>query len=107
MLRGQAGIGKTELLDYLAGRAAGCRIVRAAGIQSEMELSYAGLHQLSSPLLSGLDQLPEPQRNALGAAFGLRAGTAPDPFLVGLAALTLLAHANADQPLVCLVDDAQ
>lgn len=107
VLRGEAGIGKTELLDYLAGRAAGCRIVRAAGIQSEMELSYAGLHQLCSPLLSGLDQLPEPQRNALGAAFGLRAGTAPDPFLVGLAALTLLAHAGADQPLVCLVDDAQ
>ncbi|MGW7681693.1 AAA family ATPase [Kribbella sp. NPDC054772] len=106
-LRGEAGIGKTELLNYLLQRSAGCRIVRAAGIQSEMELSYAGLHQMCSPLLTGLDHLPEPQRDALATAFGLRAGTPPAPFLVGLAALSLLAQAGGDKPLVCLVDDAQ
>ena len=72
-----------------------------------MELSYAGLHQLCIPLLGGLDQLPEPQREALGTAFGLRAGDAPDRFLVGLATLSLVADAGADQPLVCVVDDAQ
>ncbi|MER7243313.1 AAA family ATPase [Kribbella sp. NPDC000426] len=107
VLRGEAGIGKSELLSYLAEAATGCRIVRAAGIQSEMELSYAGLHQMCAPLLTGLDRLPEPQRDALGVAFGLRAGTPPDAFLVGLAALSLLAQVGADQPLVCLVDDAQ
>ncbi|WP_350280671.1 AAA family ATPase [Kribbella sp. HUAS MG21] len=107
VLRGEAGIGKTELLNYLVERSAGFRIVRAFGIQSEMELSYAGLHQLCVPLLDGLDQLPEPQRDALGAAFGLRAGTPPEPFLVSLAALSLLAQAGGDQPLLCLVDDAQ
>ncbi|MCT9078300.1 ATP-binding protein [Streptomyces fulvoviolaceus] len=107
VLRGEAGIGKTELLRYLLERAVGCRTVRAAGVQSEMELSYAGLHQLCAPLLAGLDELPEPQRDALGTAFGLRAGDAPDRFLVGLATLSLLADAGGDQPLVCLVDDAQ
>ncbi|WP_406053123.1 AAA family ATPase [Kribbella sp. NBC_00889] len=107
VLRGEAGIGKTALLKYAIERSDGYRIVRAAGIQSEMELSYAGLHQLCSPLLAGLDHLPEPQRDALGAAFGLRSGSTPDRFLVGLAALSLLANAAADQPLLCLVDDAQ
>ncbi|MFG1621904.1 AAA family ATPase [Kribbella sp. NPDC049227] len=107
VLRGEAGIGKTALLKYAIERSDGCRLVRAAGIQSEMELSYAGLHQLCSPLLAGLDHLPEPQRDALGTAFGLRSGTTPDRFLVGLAALGLLANAAADQPLLCLVDDAQ
>ncbi|MGI5460790.1 helix-turn-helix transcriptional regulator [Streptomyces sp. CA-249302] len=107
VLRGEPGIGKTELLGHLLGRATGCRTIRAAGVQSEMELSYAGLHQLCAPLLSGLDQLPEPQRDALGTAFGLRAGAAPDRFLVGLATLSLIADAGGDQPLVCLVDDAQ
>ncbi|MFI6274523.1 AAA family ATPase [Streptomyces sp. NPDC050988] len=107
VLRGEAGIGKTELLRHLLGRATGCRIIRATGVQSEMELSYAGLHQLCAPLLTGLDQLPEPQRDALGTAFGLRAGSAPDRFLVGLATLSLLADAGGEQPLVCLVDDAQ
>ncbi|MEV1065693.1 AAA family ATPase [Streptomyces sp. NPDC050263] len=107
VLRGEAGIGKTELLNHLPERSTGCRVVRAAGVQSEMELSYAGLHQLCAPLLAGLDRLPEPQRDALRTAFGLRAGNAPDRFLVGLATLSLLADAAGDQPLVCLVDDAQ
>ncbi|MEW2044309.1 AAA family ATPase [Streptomyces sp. NPDC005476] len=107
VLRGEPGIGKTELLRHLLGRATGCRTIRAAGVQSEMELSYAGLHQLCAPLLSGLDQLPEPQRDALGTAFGLRAGAAPDRFLVGLATLSLIADAGGGQPLVCVVDDAQ
>jgi DNA-binding CsgD family transcriptional regulator len=107
VLRGEPGIGKTELLGHLLARATGCRTIRAAGVQSEMELSYAGLHQLCAPLLTGLDQLPEPQRDALGTAFGLRAGAAPDRFLVGLATLSLIADAGGDQPLVCLVDDAQ
>ncbi|MEU1518668.1 AAA family ATPase [Streptomyces sp. NPDC005811] len=107
VLRGEPGIGKTELLRHLLARATGCRTIRAAGVQSEMELSYAGLHQLCAPLLTGLDQLPEPQRDALGTAFGLRAGAAPDRFLVGLATLSLIADAGGDQPLVCIVDDAQ
>ena len=107
VLRGEAGIGKTELLKYLLDRATGCRTVRAAGVQSEMELSYAGLHQLCAPLLAGLDNLPEPQRDALCTAFGLRGGDVPDRFLVGLATLSLLANAGEDQPLVCLIDDAQ
>ncbi|MFJ9902414.1 AAA family ATPase [Streptomyces sp. NPDC101152] len=107
VLRGEPGIGKTELLRHLLARATGCRIIRAAGVQSEMELSYAGLHQLCAPLLTGLDLLPEPQRDALGTAFGLVAGSAPDRFLVGLATLSLIADAGGDQPLVCIVDDAQ
>ncbi|MEU6422865.1 helix-turn-helix transcriptional regulator [Streptomyces spiralis] len=107
VVRGEAGIGKTELLNYLLDRATGCRVVRAAGVQSEMELSYAGLHQICAPLLSSLDELPEPQRNALRTAFGMQVGDAPDRFLVGLATLSLLAGAVGDEPLLCLVDDAQ
>ncbi|MFJ8107672.1 AAA family ATPase [Streptomyces sp. NPDC096132] len=107
VLRGEAGIGKTELLKYLLERATGCATVSAAGVQSEMELSYAGLHQLCAPLLAGLDNLPEPQRDALCTAFGLRAGNTPDRFLVGLAALNLLANAGGDEPLVVVIDDAQ
>ena len=107
VLRGEAGIGKTELLKYLFERSTGFLTVRAAGVQSEMELSYAGLHQLCAPLLSGLDQLPEPQRDALATAFGLQTGIAPDRFLVGLAVLSLLADAGGDRPLLCLIDDAQ
>ncbi|TDO48269.1 AAA ATPase-like protein [Kribbella sp. VKM Ac-2571] len=106
-LRGEAGIGKTELLKYLAGRSPGCRVVRATGIESEMELSYAGLHQLIAPLLGGIGRLPEPQRNALSAAFGLSDGEMPSRFHVGLATLGLLADAAASQPLICLVDDVQ
>lgn len=107
VVRGEAGIGKTELLNHLLDRATGCRVVRAAGVQSEMELSYAGLHQLCAPLLSHLDDLPEPQRNALRTAFGMQAGDPPDRFLVSLATLSLLAGAGGEQPLLCLVDDAQ
>ncbi|MEV6283104.1 AAA family ATPase [Kribbella sp. NPDC051770] len=107
VVRGEAGIGKSELLRYVAERTPEDRLVRAAGVQSEMELSYAGLQQLCSALLGGLDHLPGPQRDALATAFGLREGPAPDRFLVGLAVLSLLADAGGNQPLVCLVDDAQ
>ncbi|WP_328531379.1 AAA family ATPase [Nocardioides sp. NBC_00368] len=107
VLRGEAGIGKTELLQYLLEHSSGCRTLTATGIQSEMELSYAGLHQLCGPLLTELHRLPEPQANALATAFGLRTGDVPDRFLVGLATLSLLAAAAEKQPLVCIVDDAQ
>ena len=90
VIRGEPGAGKTALLDYLAGQASGCRVVRALGVQSEMELAFAGLHQLCVPMLTRLDGLPEPQREALRTAFGLSAGPAPDRFLVGLAVLSLL-----------------
>jgi DNA-binding CsgD family transcriptional regulator len=107
VVRGEAGFGKTALLDYLDRRASACQVARAAGVESEMELAFAGLHQLCAPMLSSLGQLPEPQRDALGTAFGLAAGEAPDRFLVGLALLGLLSEASGDQPLVCLIDDAQ
>lgn len=107
VVRGEAGIGKTALLDYLAAKASGCRIVRAAGIESEMELAFAVLHQICVPLLDRLPRLPDPQRDALSTAFGLRAGAAPDRFLVSLATLSLLSDVAEDQPLVCIVDDIQ
>ena len=107
VLRGEAGIGKTALLEYVLDRAAGCRIGRAVGVESEIELAYAGLHQLCGPHLVMMDQLPGPQRDALGSAFGLRAGSPPDRFLVGLAVLTLLGLAAVAVPLICVVDDAQ
>jgi hypothetical protein len=106
VLRGEAGIGKTALLQYIADRAAGWRIVRAAGVDSEMELAFAGLHQLCAPMLDGLDRLPGPHRDALRVAFGLQDG-APNPFMVALAVLSLLAEAAELEPLVCLVDDVQ
>ena len=107
VLRGEAGVGKTALLGHLASVAGGCRIARAAGVESEMELAFAGLHALCGPMLGGLRHLPGPQRDALGTAFGLSSGPPPDRFLVGLAVLTLLADAAEEQPLVCMVDDAQ
>ncbi|WP_242000780.1 helix-turn-helix transcriptional regulator [Kribbella rubisoli] len=107
VLRGEAGIGKTALLDYVAAHAVGCRIVRAAGVESEMELAFGGLHQLCSPFLDRADELPEPQRDALRTAFGLSSGTPPDRFLVGLAVLSLLAAVAEEKPLLCLIDDAQ
>lgn len=107
VLRGEAGVGKTALLEYVAEQASGCRIVRAAGVQGEMELAYAGLHQLCGSMLGKLGGLPGPQRDALRVTFGLQDGGAPDHFLVALAALTLLADAAEVQPLVCLIDDAQ
>jgi DNA-binding CsgD family transcriptional regulator len=107
VVRGEAGIGKTALLDYLVDRSSGCRVVRAVGVQSDMELAFAGLQQLCGPLLDGLDRLPAPQRDALHVAFGLTAGAAPDRFLVGLGVLGLVSEAAADGPVVCVVDDAQ
>ncbi|WP_433158192.1 helix-turn-helix transcriptional regulator [Kribbella sp. CA-247076] len=107
VIRGEAGIGKTALLQYCARQAGDCRLVQIAGVESESELPFAGLHQLCEPLLENVGELPEPQRAVLGVAFGLTSGTAPDPFVLGLAVLGLLAEAAAQQPLVCLVDDAQ
>jgi len=107
VIRGEPGVGKTALLDYVGERATGCRVAHAAGVQAEMELAFAGLHQLCAPMLDRLERLPGPQREALGSAFGLSAGHAPDRFLVGLAVLSLLAEVSGEHPLVCLVDDAQ
>jgi DNA-binding CsgD family transcriptional regulator len=107
VLRGEAGIGKTMLLDWAAGQAGGMRVARVAGVQAEMGMGFAGLHRLLIPFLGGLDGLPGPQRQALGSAFGLADGPPPDRFLVGLAALTLLTDAAAERPVLCLVDDAQ
>jgi predicted ATPase len=104
---GEPGVGKSALLDALAARALRCRIARGAGVESEMELAFAGLHQLCAPFLDGLEGLPIPQRDALATAFGLSTGAAADRFLVGLAVLSLLAEAAEQQPLVCLIDDAQ
>jgi DNA-binding CsgD family transcriptional regulator len=107
VLRGDAGVGKTALLGHLASIADGCQIAQAAGVESEMELAFAGLHALCGPMLSRLGQLPPPQRDALSTAFGMTSGPPPDRFLVGLAVLTLLADAAEEQPLMCIVDDAQ
>ena len=107
VLRGEAGVGKSALLEYLAGSASGCRIARATGVEPDTELAFAGLHQLCAPMLEYLDRLPGPQRAALATAFGLSDGTPPDRFVVGLAVLTLLAEAAEEQPLICLVDDVQ
>src|SRR5215472_3758025 len=107
VVRGEAGVGKSALLEYAAGAAADIRVARAGGVESEMELAFAGLHQLCAPLLDRLERLPAPQRDALGTAFGLRGGGAPDRFPVGLAVLTLLSEAAEDRPLLGLVDDAQ
>ena len=107
VVRGEAGVGKTALLDYLLERASGCRIVRAAGVESEMELAFASLHQLCAPMLDRVGRLPAPQRDALEIAFGLRAGAAPDRFLVGLALLSLLSDVAEERPLLGVVDDAQ
>ena len=107
VVRGEAGVGKSALLDYVLATARGCRVVRATGVESEMELAFAGLHQLCAPFIDELPQLPGPQGEALGTALGLRGGPPPDRFLVGLAVLSLLADMAHDQPLVCLVDDAQ
>ena len=107
VVRGEPGVGKSVLLDYLARGASDCRVVRAAGVESEMELAFAGLHQLLSPVLDRLERLPVPQQEALRTAFGLSAGPAPDRFLVGLAVLGLLSEVAAEQPLICVVDDEQ
>src|ERR1700722_3846111 len=107
VLRGEAGSGKRALLGYLSGRLAGWRVATAVGIESEMELAYSGLHQLCASMLDNLDRLPGPQRDVLATVFGQESGPAPDRFLVGLATLTLLAELAEQQPLVCVIDDAQ
>ena len=107
VLRGEAGVGKTALLDYVHEQASGFRMARAVGVESEMELAFAGLHQLCTPMLSKLAGLPGPQRDALRTVFGLSTGVAPDRLLVGLAVLGLLSEVAEELPLVCLVDDAQ
>src|SRR3954453_12253942 len=106
VISGEAGVGKTALLRYAGGQAAGFRVAQVAGVESESELPFAGLHQLCAPLLRRLDRLAEPQQTALRRALGLAAGPAPDRFLIGLAALGLLAAATDERPLLCLVDDA-
>ncbi|OBH34458.1 LuxR family transcriptional regulator [Mycobacterium intracellulare] len=95
------------MLDYLAERASDCRVLRAAGVQSEMELAFAALHQLCGPMLDRLERLPEPQRDALRTAFGVIAGPPPDRFLIGLAVLGLLSEIADERPLLCLIDDEQ
>ncbi|GAA1545552.1 helix-turn-helix transcriptional regulator [Nocardioides humi] len=107
LVHGDAGIGKTALLDHVQEHASGCRVMRISGVEAEVELAFGGLHQLCAPLLRNLDRLAEPQRSALETAFGMSAGDPPDRFLVGLAVLNLLADAAATQPVVCLVDDGQ
>ncbi|SHH50456.1 AAA family ATPase [Streptomyces sp. 3214.6] len=107
VLRGEAGIGKSALLDHLAGYVAGYRVARSAGAESEMELPFAGLHQLCAPFLGHAASLPLPQQEALTTAFGVSTGPPPDRFLVGLAVLGLLTEVAAEKPLFCLVDDAQ
>jgi DNA-binding CsgD family transcriptional regulator len=107
VVRGEPGVGKTVLLDYLVGRSGGCRMVRAAGVQSEMELPYAGLHQLCAPLLGHAGRLPDPQQQALRIVFGLSEGPPPDRFMVGLAVLSLLSEVAGEQPLICVIDDEQ
>jgi AAA ATPase domain len=107
VVRGEPGVGKSALLEYVVQSASGCRVSRVAGIEYEMELAYAGLHQLCAPMLDLRGRLPEPQRDALETAFGLSAKATPDRFVVGLAVLGLLSEAAEEQPLICVIDDAQ
>jgi DNA-binding CsgD family transcriptional regulator len=107
VLRGEAGVGKTALLEYVVEQASGFRVAHVAGVESDMELAFAGLQQLCVPLLDHLDELPEPQREALSVAFGRGVGQTPDRFLVGLAVLSLMAAGATRAPLLCVVDDAQ
>ena len=109
VVRGYPGVGKSVLLDHLAGRASGsgCRVARVVGVQSEMELAFAGLHQLCAPVLGHAGRIPVPQRDALRTAFGLSAGPPPDRFFVGLAVLSVLSEVAGERPLICLIDDEQ
>ncbi|MBV9416591.1 MAG: ATP-binding protein, partial [Solirubrobacterales bacterium] len=107
VLRGEAGIGKTALLEYLVESASDVTVARAEGVESEMELAYASLQQLCGPLLQRLERLPAPQREALEVAFGLNAGPVPDRFLVALGTLSLLSEVSDKRPLLCILDDAQ
>jgi DNA-binding CsgD family transcriptional regulator len=107
VLRGEAGVGKTALMAYVVQQAGGFQVVQIDGVESEMELPFAGLHQLCTPILGQLDALPAPQHAALRVAFGMSSGDPPDRFLVALAALSLMAAAADERPLLCLLDDAQ
>src|SRR3954471_2117706 len=107
VIRGEPGIGKTALLRYTARLASGFRVAQVTGVEAEMELPFAAIHQLCAPLLDQLEALPQPQRDALNVALGLASGDVPDRFLVGLAVLGLLSAAAEEQPLLCLVEDAQ
>ena len=107
VIRGEAGIGKTALLGYVARQASGFRVAQVTGVEAEMELPFAGIHQLCAPLLDQLDALPQPQQDALNVALGLASGEVPDRFLVGLAVLGLLSAAAEERPLLCLVEDSQ
>src|SRR3954463_36877 len=107
VLRGEAGIGKTALLDHASESASDFRVVRTAGVESEMELAFAALHQLCAPLLEWVERLPGPQRDALRTTFALSGGVVPDRFLVGLATLSLIAEAGEQRPLLCVIDNAQ
>ena len=109
VVRGDPGVGKTALLDHLAGRAsgAGCRVARATGVLSEMELAFAGVHQLCAPMLDHADRIPVPQQDALRTAFGIATGPPPDRFLVGLTVLSLLSEVAGERPLICVIDDEQ
>jgi DNA-binding CsgD family transcriptional regulator len=107
VVMGEAGIGKTALLQYLTVSASDLTVLQAAGVESEIEWAYAGLHQLCRPMLDRLQRLPTPQRRALEIVFGLSAGAAPDRFFVGLAVLSLFSDTAAEHPLLCVIDDAQ
>jgi len=107
VVRGEPGIGKTELLHHLAAEASGFKVARVAGVESEMELPFAGLHQLCGSMLDRLGSLPEPQRRGLSVAFGLASGDSPDRFMIALATLSLMAETAEKQPMLCIVDDAQ
>ena len=107
VIRGEAGIGKTALLQHCARQAGDCRVVQIAGVESEFEMPFAAVHQLCRPMVGQLAAIPGPQQDAMNVAFGLAAGNPPDRFFVGLAVLSLLTEVAAEQPLVCLVDDAQ
>src|SRR6266498_2342357 len=107
VIRGEAGIGKTALLRYAARQAAGFRVTQVTGVEAEMELPFAGTHQLCAPILDTLGALPRPQRDALSVALGLESGDVPDRFLLGLAVLSLLSAVADERPLLCLVEDAQ
>ena len=104
VVRGEPGIGKTELLRQLIAEVSGFGVARVAGVESEMELPFAGLHQLCAPMLGRLGLLAEPQRRALSVAFGLASGDSPDRFMVGLATLSLMAEASEKRPILCVVD---
>src|SRR4029079_6284041 len=104
---GEPGVGKTALLEYVVEQAPEYRVVRAAGVESEMELAFAGVHQLLAPMLDRLEGLPAPQGEALRTVFGLSSGRPPDRFFLGLAVLSLLSDVAEQQPLLCVVDDEQ